>query len=75
MCNATMYASVLDVRRCSLLVCDLCTAQEVIVHTSEACCYCPGDRLCITYDGLMTMSIPPQITAICIRRIPACSCR
>ncbi|MCI8573956.1 MAG: hypothetical protein HFF89_05940 [Oscillibacter sp.] len=64
-----MNACIMRVWCCQLLVCDLCTSQEVLVHTPEACCFCVGERVCITYDGVMTRSIPPQIHASCIRRL------
>lgn len=71
-----MCAVVLEVERCSLLVCDCCTHRKVVVHTPCACCFCVGDCVCIRYNGSMTMSIPPQITAECICRIPErCCCR
>ena len=59
----TLNARVLRVCCCELLVCDLCTSQELLVHTNSACCFCPGQCVCITYDGIATMSIPPQINA------------
>lgn len=65
----TMTAKVLQVQNCALLVCDQCTNQEVLVHTDEACCFCPGDCVCIEYTGAMTMSIPPQIYACCISKV------
>ena len=70
-----MIAKVLEVRCCELLVCDLCSLQEVIVHTPLACCFSAGDRVCICFDGRMTLSIPPQITAINIVKLPLCGCR
>lgn len=73
--TAKINATVLEVQCSSLLVCDHCTSQEVLVHTSNAHCYCVGDQICITYNGIMTRSIPPQITADCIRKLPVCSCR
>jgi len=55
--------------RCdSLLVCDCSTCQQVQVNTANACCYQVGDCLCIHYNGAMTNSIPPQISATCIHR-------
>ena len=42
--------------------------QEVVVNTNRACCFCPGDRVCVCHSGAMTMSIPPQISAISIRK-------
>ena len=64
----TMKACVLRVCRCDLLVCDLSSSQEVLVHTPKACCFSVGDRVCIEYNGAMTLSIPPQIsaTSICL---------
>lgn len=69
-----MNACILRVCCCELLVCDLCTSQEVLVHTPEACCFCVGERVCIEYSGAMTRSIPPQITANCIRRLNGSGC-
>lgn len=70
--TVTMNACVLRVCRCSLLVCDLSTSQEVLVHTPKACCFRVRDKVCIEYSGAMTMSIPPQITASGIRKLDAC---
>lgn len=70
--TSVIHARVTQVCCCSLLVCDCCTHQEVLVHTDEACCFCVGDCLCIEFSGAMTMSIPPQITATCIRRVSSC---
>lgn len=58
-----LKARVLRVYRCELLVCDVCTAQEVRVHTSKACCFRVGDCIRVEYSGAMTMSLPPQISA------------
>ncbi len=67
--TATMCATVLCVHDCSLLVCDSCTRQEVLVHTDRACCFSCGDYVRIEYSGMMSMSLPPQITALCISRV------
>lgn len=67
--STMMTAIVREVENCSLLVCDCCTSQEVVVHTPIACCFCFGDKVCIRYNGIMTMSLPPQITATCIKKI------
>lgn len=71
----TMHATVLRVEESSLLVRDHNTSQEVVVHTQRARCFRTGDRVRIWYSGAMTMSIPPQITAIKIMKIPPCGCR
>lgn len=68
----TMCATVIKTHCSDLLVLDQCTDQEVIVHSQHSCCFCPCDRVCIEYSGAMTMSIPPQITACCIRKLPSC---
>lgn len=75
-CNepVTMKACILRVCCCELLVCDLCTSQEVRVHTDKACCFQVGQRVCIEYNGAMTMSIPPQISAICVKPLNNCGC-
>ena len=62
--TSTMTARVLrQINAGSLLVCDCDACQEVVVHTRQARCFCPGDVVCIEYSGAMTMSIPPQISA------------
>lgn len=70
--TAVMQAHVLQVCPDELLVCDLCACQQVLVHTPDACCFRPGERICIEYSGAMTRSLPPQITAGCIRRMDGC---
>ena len=70
--TVTMKARVLRVGCCQLLVCDLCGCQEVLVHTDRACCFRVGQCICIEYNGAMTMSIPPQISAECIQQICCC---
>ena len=68
----SMKARVLQVRDCDLLVCDCCNRQEVLVHTPVACRFQVGDQICIRYNGIMTMSLPPQISATDISR--GCCC-
>lgn len=70
--SMTMRATILRAQDCDLLVRDHNTRQEVLVHTVEACGFRSGERICIEYDGIMTMSIPPQITATRICRISSC---
>lgn len=67
--RTVMYATVQQIRPCNLLVCDHSTDQEVLVHTANARCFSNGDDVCIRFNGIMTMSIPPQITATCISRL------
>lgn len=64
--ETTMCATVCRVCNRALLVCDHCTNQMVIVHTNHACCFCPGNHVCIHFNGVMTGSMPPQINATCI---------
>lgn len=64
----TMRAKVLCVQNGCLVVCDCCTGQRVVVHSEDACCFRPGDCVCIWYSGAMTMSMPPQISANCIKK-------
>lgn len=70
--SVTMKACILRVCPCDLLVCDLCTSQEVLVHTPQACCFREGQKVCIEYSGAMTMSIPPQISADSICPMNCC---
>lgn len=69
---ATMCATVREVCPYHLLVCDHSTDQVVLVHTRNACHFSCGDCVCIYFNGAMTASIPPQITACCIRHVPHC---
>ena len=71
-----MIATVRQVRPNSLLVRDRATSQDVVVNTRDARGFCPGDVVRIVYNGVMTQSIPPQISAARIFRIlsPRC-CR
>lgn len=62
----TMEAIVLQVFEGSLLVRDLDTGEEVLVNHQEAGDFAIGDNIIITYDGRMTLSIPPQIFATSI---------
>lgn len=72
--TVTMDACILQVQCGALLVQDLATGQEVLVHTSQACCFCPGEQVVIEYDGIMSLSQPPQISARRIYRA-SCGCR
>lgn len=71
-----MIATVREVRFNSLLVRDRSTSQNVVVNTRNTRGFLPGDIISILYNGVMTRSIPPQISAIRIIRLspPRC-CR
>ncbi len=64
-----MQAAILTVSCDSLLVFDRRNHQRVHVHFSGACRFRPSELVCIRYNGVMTRSIPPQITADSIRRL------
>ena len=66
-----MCARVLQVCRDALLVRERRLGQEVLVHTDKAACFRPGEWLMIRHLPQMTMSIPPQISALEITR-PGC---
>lgn len=66
-----MQAIVIEVQWGRLLVLDLNTRQNVLVNTSDARWFSPGDMVRIWYNGAMTNSIPPQISAQRIELIPA----
>lgn len=69
----TMYAMVIEIyNNCSLLVQDCSTGQDVVVFTANACRFRAGERILVEYSGAMTMSLPPQISADCIRRVSGC---
>lgn len=65
-----MDAAVIEVQRDRLLVLDLETRQTVLVNTANARDYNPGELVLIWYNGVMTSSIPPQITAQRIAPMP-----
>lgn len=65
----TIDATVLEVYNDRLLVRDLRNNQEIIVFTRDARRFSPGDVVRIITNGQMTLSIPPQTTAISIQRI------
>lgn len=62
----TMCATVVDRLSNALLVSDHANAQQVLVKTNYPCRYNQRDQIRICYNGIMTRSIPPQITADCI---------
>lgn len=66
-----MIATIIFVQRGSLLVFDFANRQQVQVNTRDASRFRPGDLVRIRYNGAMTMSIPPQISATSIVRIPS----
>ena len=66
----TMQGTVLSVRCDSLLVLDRRTNQMVRVNYAGSCRFRRGNLVCILYPGIMMPSIPPQITAIRVTRIP-----
>ena len=61
-------AVILEVRSRQLLVCNCSTRQTILVHTDQACCFSQGEQDLIQYSGAMTMSLPPQISALRISR-------
>lgn len=66
-----MIATILSAQRGNLLVFDFANRRQVRVNTNDAFRFGPGDLVRIRYNGAMTMSIPPQISAISIVRIPS----
>ncbi len=58
-----IYAEVLETGRNQILVRDCNTSQEVAVNLQNGCNFSVGDTVQIIYNGMMTMSIPPQISA------------
>lgn len=68
----TMTADVLKNNGDSLFVRDWESGQEVQVNLPCPCRLCPGDRVCIRYDGVMTLSLPPQIAAQSVRKLRLC---
>ncbi|PWM38415.1 MAG: hypothetical protein DBX52_07240 [Clostridiales bacterium] len=67
-----MRAIVINVQRDRLLVLDLRNRQRVAVLTPDARRFRRGELVRIRYNGVMTKSIPPQISAIRIERLSCC---
>lgn len=65
-----MQAFVINVHRDRLSVLDFDSGQRVTVITPNARRFCRGNIIRILYDGRMTNSIPPQIFALNIFRLP-----
>ena len=65
----TMNATVLRVEPNGLLVRDASTGNQVFVNFRNTGGFRPGDTVRIAYNGVMTRSIPPQITATSIQRV------
>lgn len=70
----TMCAVILETGEGRLLVRDARTDQEIQVNTPCSCNFRVGDRVLIVHNGAMTMSIPPQISAVRIRKVPLNIC-
>lgn len=62
-------AQVLQITDGDMLVQSCRTGQEILVHADCTCAFSVGDCVCIHFNGVMTRSLPPQITALCVRKI------
>ena len=58
-----IYAKVLETGRNQILVMDNNTNQEIAINLQCGCNFRVDDMIQIVYNGIMTMSIPPQISA------------
>ena len=68
----TMIATVIRAWGSQVLVNDNANGQEVLVNTTYSTSnLAAGDQVRIVYDGVMTASLPPQISAqsICVLRV------
>ena len=68
----TMLATVVQAWGTQVLVTDNANGQEVLVNTQNSTSNLnAGDQVRIVFDGIMTASIPPQISAqsICVLRV------
>ncbi|MCL2019408.1 MAG: YobA family protein [Oscillospiraceae bacterium] len=65
-----MIATVIAVNPRSLTVRNEESGETVIVNLNNPRRFNVGNRVRITYNGIMTMSMPPQITAINIQPLP-----
>ena len=68
----TMTATVVQAWGTQVLVTDNANGQEVLVNTGyNTTNLAAGDQVRIVYNGVMTASLPPQISAqsICVQRV------
>ena len=68
----TLLGTVVLACGCQVLVTDYSNGQEVLVNTNNSTGNLnAGDQVRVIYDGIMTSSIPPQISAqsICVLRV------
>ena len=68
----TMIATVVRAWGTQVLVTDNANGQEVLVNTNHSTSnLMTGEQVRIVYDGIMTASLPPQISAqsICVLRV------
>lgn len=68
----TLLGTVVRAWGSQVLVTDNSNEQEVLVNTNNSTSNLnAGDQVRIVYDGIMTASIPPQISAqsICVLRM------
>ncbi len=68
----TMIATVVQAWGTQVLVTDNANGQQVLVNTNYSTGnLAAGDQVRIVYNGVMTASIPPQISAqsICVLRV------
>lgn len=63
-----IIATVIRTEQRSLLVRNCENNEEILVHFRNAHRFTSGDCIRIIFDGMMTRSIPPQITATSIER-------
>lgn len=68
----TLLGTVVRAWGSQVLVTDNSNGQEVLVNTNNSTSNLnAGDQVRVVYDGIMTSSIPPQISAqsICVLRM------
>lgn len=69
----TMFATVVQAWGSQVLVTNNANGQEVLVNTNYSTRnLSTGDQVRIQFNGAMTASIPPQISAISICVLRAC---
>ena len=64
-----MFATVIWSDPQSMLVRDSSNGEEVLVIYPNADDFVTGDQVMIEYNGAMTLSIPPQISASSVQRV------
>ena len=67
--NVCFRGTIRSVEDGQLLVRNWESCQDVAVFYDGACRFSSGQCVRVHYNGIMTLSLPPQVTADCVEQI------